>query len=545
MSRIQQRACWERLAEQGQRLQGAHLRDLFRENPGRFERFSATLGDLLVDFSKERIDEPAWEALLALARVYDIEHKRSSLFAGEAVNRTEKRPALHMALRGSIGDGVQVDGQPVMPQVTSELNRWLGFAQDVRCGRYRSSDGGRLTDVIHIGVGGSALGISMAIKALRPDHDGPTIHCVSNLDGAQLHEILQQVSPERSLVFVVSKTFTTLETLTNARSARDWLEGALGDKSGQHMVGASAAPEVAADFGINPDLIFRFWNWVGGRYSLWSAVGLSLAIAIGADKFRSLLAGAADVDRHFQSAALEYNLPVVMALIGIWRRNILGCSSVSLIPYDQRLEGFPAYIQQLEMESNSKRVTQSGGEVEQATAPVIWGTPGTNAQHSFFQLLQQGSDIIPVDFIVAAEPRHPLKDHHKLLLANCLAQSRALAFGRDESEVSKRLVDEGLSVSEIAYLTPHKVLPGNRPSTTIAYRRLDAFTLGRLIALHEHKVFVQGAIWRVNPYDQWGVELGKEQARSLVSVLCQGRSTTELDASTGGLIRHLTNLGSH
>ncbi len=525
---------WERVRRAAARLKPVQLRELFAADPGRFGRLSFRLEDLTVDLSKEKLDAGALEALLALARAAGVEARRDAMVAGEPCNLTEERAALHMALRGGAPapEGADVEGV---------RERFLGFAEAVRSGAYGTPDG-PFTDAVNIGIGGSDLGPVMAARALRPDCDGPRLHFVSNVDGAHFADVTRGLDPRRTLVIVASKTFTTQETMANARLARGWLRGAVGDRAGAHMAAVSTNIEGCAGFGIEEARVFGFWDWVGGRYSIWSAIGLPLAIGIGAGRFRRFLDGAAAMDRHFREAPPERNLPVLLALAGVWRRNAMGWPTVALIPYDQRLERFPAYVQQLDMESNGKRVRRGGGPVETTTGPVIWGEPGTNAQHSFFQLLHQGTDVVPVDFIAAATPRGADEEHHALLLANCLAQGRALAFGRTEAEVRAAMAAAGRPGPEIDRLAPHRTFPGDRPSTTILFRRLGPYALGRLIALFEHKVFVQGVIWDVNSFDQWGVEIGKNMARSLVPVLRDGAEPEGLDGSTGGLVTRIREL---
>ncbi len=531
---------WTRLDEEGARLRPRHLRQLFEEDPTRAGRLSAEFEDLFVDFSKEKLDRPALDALVALAEAADLAGRREALFRGEPINLTEGRAVLHMALRDGAGEAVMVEGKDVMPAVRETRARFLAFAEAVREGRYRAADGEPFTAVVNIGIGGSDLGPVMAVRALAPDCDGPRVHFVSNVDGAHLSDVTRGLDPARTLVVVASKTFTTMETMRNANSARAWLQRALGEQAGHNMAAVSTNLEATAAFGIPADRVFGFWDWVGGRYSLWSAIGLPIALAVGKARFEAFLAGAAAMDRHFREAPLAQNLPVLLALIGVWRRNIMGWRTLALIPYDQRLERFPAYVQQLDMESNGKRTTRAGGTTRHATGPVIWGEPGTNAQHSFFQLIHQGSNVIPVDFIAAIEPRESLADHHALLLANCFAQGQALAFGKREAEVRAEMEAEGKSEAEIDRLAPHRSFPGDRPSTTILHRRLDAYALGRLIALYEHKVFVQGVLWDVNSFDQWGVELGKVLARALIPGLKGGEIPDGLDGSTAGLIARAT-----
>ncbi|GIX13195.1 MAG: glucose-6-phosphate isomerase [Paracoccaceae bacterium] len=520
---------WEDVHAHARRLQGLSLRQLFDGDADRFARLSARLDDLVVDFSREKLDGPALEALIGLARAAGVEALRDAMAAGEPVNLTEGRAALHMALRGSVP-------APEGDDPEGTLARFLDFAEAVRAGRYAGA-GGPFTHVINIGIGGSDLGPAMAARALAPDIDGPRPVFVSNVDGADFAEAAAGLDPARTLVIVSSKTFGTLETLANARLARDWL----GAHSAGQMAAVSANVAACGQFGIPPERVFGFWDWVGGRYSVWSAIGLSLAIGIGAERFRAFLAGAAAMDRHFLTAPLARNLPVLLGLIGVWRRNAMGWPTVALIPYDHRLSRLPAYVQQLEMESNGKRVTRDGAPCAIATAPVIWGEPGTNAQHSFFQLLHQGTDIVPVDFIAAARPRAADPHHHDLLLANCLAQARALAFGRTEAEAAAAMAAAGEDPGRIARLAPHRTFPGDRPSTTIIHRQLDPFALGRLIALFEHRTFVQGAIWNVNSFDQWGVELGKETARSLIDAIGAGEAP-DADQATRALIELVREL---
>lgn len=533
---------WDRVQGAAARLKPVHLRELFGADPARFDTLSARLDDMLIDFSKEKIDAPALDALLALARAAGVERQRDAMFAGEPVNVTEGRASLHMALRGGAGETVLVDGHDVMPAVVETRERFLAFAEDVRAGRYVAVSGASFTDVIAIGIGGSILGPEMATRALAPWHDGPRVHFVSNVDGTHLADTAKPLDPARTLVVVASKSFTTEETMTNARSARAWLAEALGEEAGRHFAAVSADLAATRAFGIEDSRVFSFWDWVGGRFSGWSAIGLPLALAVGAENFRAFLDGARRMDEHFRSTPLEANLPVLMALIGIWRRNAMGWPSAALVPYDQRLARFPAYVQQIEMESNGKRVTRDNTPAATATAPVVWGAPGTDSQHSFFQFLHQGTDTVPVDFLLAAEPREGTGGHHARLAANAFAQAAALAFGKGEDEVRAEMAAVGAPPGEIDRLAPHRAFPGDRPSTTILYRRLDPATLGRLMALFEHKAAVQGAIWNINPFDQWGVELGKSLARKLLPVVQEDGETGGLDSSTAGLIAYYAGL---
>jgi len=525
-------------------LQETPISRLFADDPDRFQRFSLTLDDLLVDFSKTALSKEVFDLLIALAETTGVEAKRERMFAGDKINATEGRAVLHTALRNRSKRGVMVEGADVMPGVAAVLERIGEFAEKVRVGAVRGATGLPFTDIVNIGIGGSDLGPAMAVRALSPYRaGGPRVHFVSNVDGAHIADTLAGLTPETTLFLVASKTFTTLETMTNAGTARDWITGKLTNRAVRsHFAAISTNIEKAMEFGIAEDRIFGFWDWVGGRYSVWSAIGLPLAIAIGKDNFEAFLTGAHEMDEHFRTAPLAENIPVVLALIGVWHRNICGYGTHAVVPYDQRLELFVDHLQQVDMESNGKSVTIDGRPVALRTGPVIWGAAGTNAQHAFFQLLHQGTDIVPVDFLVAAEPQEQLGDHHDKLVANCLAQSAALMAGRDEATVREKLADSGVAADTIAALAPHKVFPGSRPTTTLLYRRLDPATLGRLIALYEHKVFVQGAVWDINSFDQWGVELGKELAASLLGIVRDGATTEGHDGSTAGLVDHLRRL---
>jgi glucose-6-phosphate isomerase len=522
---------WKDLAAHGARLKETDLRALFAADPGRFARLSFAGPGMLLDLSKEKLDAPALAALTALARAAGVEARRDAMAAGEPVNPTEGRPALHMALRGSVAPPV-----PGVAEIAAVRDAFLAFAEAVRTGAAAAADG-PFTDVINIGIGGSDLGPAMATRALAADADGPRLHFVSNVDGAHLADATRGLDPRRTLVIVASKTFTTVETMTNARSASAWLRAAVGDRVGDHLAAVSTNVPACEAFGVDPARVFGFWDWVGGRYSMWGAIGLPVAIAVGAARFRAMLDGAAEMDRHFLTAPLESNLPVLLGMAGVWRRNVMGWPAVALIPYDQRLDRFPAYVQQLDMESNGKRVTRGGAPVATATGPAIWGEPGTNAQHSFFQLLHQGTDPIPVEFIAAASPREgtDMAAHHAQLLANCFAQGAALAFGLTDAEVRDQMAAAGKTPAEIDRLAAHRTFPGDRPSITLLHERLDAAALGRLIALYEHRVFVQAAVWDINPFDQWGVELGKVLAGRLAPAVEAG-AADGFDASTAGLV---------
>jgi glucose-6-phosphate isomerase len=514
---------WTQLASLG--ATSKDLKTLFAENPARFTEFSAAFDDLLLDYSKTHLTPEIFLLLLDLAAASKIAEKRDAMFAGEKINTTENRAVLHTALRNTAGTPVLTDGADVMPQINETLGQLYAFADGIRSGKIAAADGKPFTDVINIGIGGSDLGPVMVTLALSPYHDGPKIHFVSNVDGAHLADTLRHLDPARTLILIASKTFTTIETMTNAQTARKWIAGALGeDAVGAHFAALSTALDKVAAFGIQPDRIFGFWDWVGGRYSVWSAIGLSVIIAIGPGNFREFLAGAHDMDSHFCSAAPAENLPILLGLIGVWHRDICKFGARAILPYDQRLARFAAYLQQLDMESNGKSVTKSGAPVARPTGPLVWGEPGTNGQHAFYQLIHQGTDTIPCEFLIAATGHEPdLREHHDLLIANCLAQSEALLKGRTLEEAKGN---------------PHRVFPGNRPSITLAYTQLTPRTLGRLIALYEHRVFVEAAIWDINAFDQWGVELGKELATNLLPVI-KGGDATGLNASTAGLITYL------
>jgi glucose-6-phosphate isomerase len=508
---------WRALQAHAAEFQPQHLRDLFAADARRFDQLSVTALDLLYDFSRQRLVPGTLELLLQLARECDLEGRIAALFAGEAVNHTEKRAAMHMALRNRSDRPMLADGRDVMPEVRAELAEIRAFVTGVHEGRITGAKGSRFTDVVNIGIGGSDLGIVMATEALgRYRNRAIRLHCVSNIDGVELSEVLEQVNPATTLFVICSKTFTTLETLSNANSARAWLTGELGEVAvARHFVAVSTNHEALDAFGIAPESRFAMWDWVGGRYSLWSAVGLSIALALGMDQFELLLAGGHDMDEHFRSAPLERNLPVLMGLIGAWNGNFLGLDSLAVLPYDRRMHRFSAYLQQLEMESNGKSVTRDGGSTGYATGNVVWGEPGNNAQHSFFQLLHQGTARVAMDFIAPVHASSRYQDQHDLALANCFAQAEAFAFGQTEAQVREDLAARGTAPAEIARLVPHKVHVGNRPSSIILFPRLGPRTLGRLIAWYEHKVFVQSVIWDVNPFDQWGVELGKKLASSM------------------------------
>ncbi|GFZ88333.1 glucose-6-phosphate isomerase [Elstera cyanobacteriorum] len=536
---------WSALEALGAERKNASLRQIFADDPQRFERFSARTDDLLLDYSKTAVTADVLAGLLGLAEARGVPGQRDAMFAGAAINRSENRAVLHTALRAGPEAVITVKGIDVMPLVRATQARLETFAEGVRSGSIAAADGGRFTDIVNIGIGGSDLGPVMVTLALAPYHDGPRAHFVSNVDGAHLTDVLKTLDPKRTLFIVASKTFTTIETMTNAQSARRWLVAALGEAAvGAHFAAVSTALDKVAAFGIAAERTFGFWDWVGGRYSVWSAVGLPVMIAIGAKRFQEFLAGARAMDTHFRTAPLEKNLPVLFGLIGVWHRNFCGFPARALLPYDQRLARLPAYVQQLDMESNGKHVAADGGPLpaDLKTGPLVWGEPGTNGQHAFYQLLHQGRDVIPAEFLIAAEGHEPeLAEHHALLVANCLAQSEALAKGRTVAEATAQLQKAGLPPEEVARLAPYKSFPGNRPSVTIAYRKLDPFTLGRLIALYEHRVFVEAAIWGINAFDQWGVELGKELATALLPAV-KAEPDAVADPLTRGLLGALRKL---
>ncbi|WP_027060897.1 glucose-6-phosphate isomerase [Mesorhizobium loti] len=522
----------------------ASMRQAFAADPQRFTTFSATDDNLLLDWSKCAVDATTMDLLEKLAGAADLEGRRAAMFAGKKINITEDRAVLHTALRNLSGKGVTVDGQDVKADVLSVLDAMGAFADAIRSGKAAGATGKKITDIVNIGIGGSDLGPAMATLALAPYHDGPRAHYVSNIDGAHIHDTLKDLSAETTLFIIASKTFTTVETMTNAQTARDWVQKALGKEAvGKHFAAVSTALDLVAKFGIVPDRVFGFWDWVGGRYSVWGAIGLPVMIAVGPRNFRAFLDGAHEMDEHFRTAPLAKNLPALLGLVGWWHRVICQYPARAVIPYDQRLSRLPAYLQQLDMESNGKGVTLDGTPVATPTGPLVWGEPGTNGQHAFFQLLHQGTDFIPVEFLAAAVGHEPeLKHQHDLLLANCLAQSEALMKGRTLDEARAQMLSKGMKPADVDRIAPHRVFSGNRPSVTILYRKLDPRTFGRLIALYEHRVFVEGTLFNINSFDQWGVELGKELATGLLPVVEGKESAAKRDASTAGLVGYIHQL---
>ncbi|MCC5985524.1 MAG: glucose-6-phosphate isomerase [Rhodobacteraceae bacterium] len=525
---------WTKLDALHAQTQDRPIIDLF-DRPDRADAFSLRVDGLLFDYAKTGIDDAIRAALLALAEDADVNARRDAMFTGARINETEDRAVLHTALRAGDDARITVDGEDVMPEVRATRARAVAFAKDVRTGRF-TGQGGRITDVVNIGIGGSDLGPAMATLALAPYHDGPRVHYVSNVDGAHVHDVLRGLNPETTLVIVASKTFTTIETMTNAETVRAWMAARV-TEPGAQFAAVSTAQARTADFGIAPERVFGFADWVGGRYSLWGPIGLSLMIAVGAERFDEFLAGARAMDAHFRIAPLAQNMPVMLALVGIWHNQICGHATRAVLPYDQRLARLPAYLQQLEMESNGKRVALDGSDLPRHSGPVVWGEPGTNGQHAFFQLIHQGTRVVPCEFLLAAEGHEPeLAHQHRLLAANCLAQSEALMRGRSLEEARALMAAKGLTGAELERQARHRVFPGNRPSTTLAYAKLTPFVLGQIIALYEHRVFVEGVILGLNSFDQWGVELGKELAQALGPMLDGTASDAGQDGSTRQLL---------
>jgi glucose-6-phosphate isomerase len=542
MSTLTETKAWTALAAHQEEIAGTHMRDLFAADPDRFRDLSIEMDDLLFDYSKHRITKRTLQLLFDLAKEAGLDEAKERMFSGEAINFTEGRPVLHVALRNRSKRPILVSGKDVMPLVDAELAKMKRFANAVQSGEWRGHTGRTITDVVNIGIGGSDLGPVMVTEALRPYWKGALgVHFVSNVDGTHLAEVLKRTNPETTIFTVASKTFTTQETLMNARSARAWLVQSLGSEAAvaKHFVALSTNAKEVAAFGIDTKNMFEFWDWVGGRYSLWSAIGLSIACVIGMDAFEELLSGAHEIDEHFRTQPIERNIPAIMGLLGVWYHNFFGAHTHAILPYDQYLHRFPAYFQQGDMESNGKSVDRDGAPItDYGTGPVIWGEPGTNGQHAFYQLIHQGTRIIPADFIAAVESHNPLGEHHTTLLANFFAQTEALMRGKTRAEVEDELRAQNVPADRIAALAPHKCFSGNRPTTSILIQKLTPRALGRLIALYEHKIFTQGIIWRINSFDQWGVELGKQLAKAIEPELTGDRQVATHDPSTNGLINH-------
>ena len=516
------------------------LRELFAADPGRAKRFSMHVGEhFFIDYSKNLITDESMAALAALARSAGVEQWRDRMFAGDAINETEGRAVLHVALRNRSNRPMLVDGRDVMPDVREALEHMRRFSESIRSGAWLGYTGLRITDVVNISIGGSDLGPAMVTAAMTPyNREGPRLHFVSNVDGTQLAETLRPLHPATTLFIVASKTFTTQETMANARSAREWFLARAHDEAavGKHFVAISTNETAVRAFGILPENMFVFWDWVGGRYSLWSSIGLSIALAAGYGRFEQILDGAHEMDEHFRHAPIEQNAPITLGLLGVWYASVLGAETHAVLPYEQYLHRLPAFLQQLEMESNGKRVTRDGHPVTGHTSPIVWGEPGTNGQHAFFQLLHQGTRLVSTDFLAGIESHADLGDHHRLLLANCIAQTEALMKGKTGAEARAELEAQGLSGDALDRLVPHKVFPGNRPSTTIFYRKIGPRTIGMLLAMYEHKVFTMGALWKINSFDQWGVELGKQLATAVLRDLTASAPAAEHDSSTARLI---------
>ncbi|EFJ2732146.1 glucose-6-phosphate isomerase [Escherichia coli] len=534
-----QTAAWQALQKHFDEMKDVTIADLFAKDGDRFSKFSATFDDqMLVDYSKNRITEETLAKLQDLAKECDLAGAIKSMFSGEKINRTENRAVLHVALRNRRNTPILVDGKDVMPEVNAVLEKMKTFSEAIISGEWKGYTGKAITDVVNIGIGGSDLGPYMVTEALRPYKNHLNMHFVSNVDGTHIAEVLKKVNPETTLFLVASKTFTTQETMTNAHSARDWFLKAAGDEKhvAKHFAALSTNAKAVGEFGIDTANMFEFWDWVGGRYSLWSAIGLSIVLSIGFDNFVELLSGAHAMDKHFSTTPAEKNLPVLLALIGIWYNNFFGAETEAILPYDQYMHRFAAYFQQGNMESNGKYVDRNGKVVDYQTGPIIWGEPGTNGQHAFYQLIHQGTKMVPCDFIAPAITHNPLSDHHQKLLSNFFAQTEALAFGKSREVVEQEYRDQGKDPATLDYVVPFKVFEGNRPTNSILLREITPFSLGALIALYEHKIFTQGVILNIFTFDQWGVELGKQLANRILPELKDDKEISSHDSSTNGLI---------
>ncbi|HAW8110022.1 glucose-6-phosphate isomerase [Escherichia coli] len=534
-----QTAAWQALQKHFDEMKDVTIADLFAKDGDRFSKFSATFDDqMLVDYSKNRITEETLAKLQDLAKECDLAGAIKSMFSGEKINRTENRAVLHVALRNRSNTPILVDGKDVMPEVNAVLEKMKTFSEAIISGEWKGYTGKAITDVVNIGIGGSDLGPYMVTEALRPYKNHLNMHFVSNVDGTHIAEVLKKVNPETTLFLVASKTFTTQETMTNAHSARDWFLKAAGDEKhvAKHFAALSTNAKAVGEFGIDTANMFEFWDWVGGRYSLWSAIGLSIVLSIGFDNFVELLSGAHAMDKHFSTTPAEKNLPVLLALIGIWYNNFFGAETEAILPYDQYMHRFAAYFQQGNMESNGKYVDRNGNVVDYQTGPIIWGEPGTNGQHAFYQLIHQGTKMVPCDFIAPAITHNPLSDHHQKLLSNFFAQTEALAFGKSREVVEQEYRDQGKDLATLDYVVPFKVFEGNRPTNSILLREITPFSLGALIALYEHKIFTQGVILNIFTFDQWGVELGKQLANRILPELKDDKEISSHDSSTNGLI---------
>ncbi|MGD9081241.1 MAG: glucose-6-phosphate isomerase [Desulfobacterales bacterium] len=530
---------WQNLQRHYEKTNNLHMRSLFAEDPRRFDKFSIRFNDIIVDYSKNRITEETLKALIELAEECDLKNAIENMFSGANINETENRAVLHIALRNRSNNPIVVDGQDVMPEVNAVLDQMENFSSRVISGDWQGFTGKKISDIVNIGIGGSDLGPVMVTEALRPyAKKGLRVHYVSNIDGTHLMETLNQLKPETTLFMIASKTFTTQETMTNAFSAREWFLEAAKDPQhvAGHFVAISTNAEAVEKFGIDKDNMFVFWDWVGGRYSLWSAIGLSIACYIGYENFVELLQGAFEMDQHFKTAPFDKNIPMLLALIGIWYNNFYRAQTEAILPYDQYLHRFSAYFQQGNMESNGKSIDRNGDKIDYQTGPIIWGEPGTNGQHAFYQLIHQGTKLIPADFLAPAISHNPVGAHHQILLSNFFAQTEALLNGKTQKEVATELEKDGRSDKEIQKLLPHKVFEGNRPTNSILFKKLTPAVLGSLIAMYEHKIFVQGVIWNIFSFDQWGVELGKQLAKNILPELADDKPVDNHDSSTNGLI---------
>ncbi|MDE9446930.1 glucose-6-phosphate isomerase [Xenorhabdus bovienii] len=534
-----QTEAWKALHQHFEQMKNVHLRDLFKQDKARFTAFSATFDEqILVDYSKNRITAETLTKLQALAKETDLSEAIRSMFSGEKINCTEDRAVLHIALRNRSNTPINVDGEDVMPQVNAVLAKMKSFSERIISGEWKGYTGQAITDVVNIGIGGSDLGPYMVSEALKAYKNHLNMHFVSNVDGTHIAETLKTLNPETTLFLIASKTFTTQETMTNAYSARNWfLQSAeIEAHVAKHFAALSTNEQEVSKFGIDPQNMFEFWDWVGGRYSLWSAIGLSIALSIGYENFEQLLSGAHAMDKHFEQTSPEQNIPVLLALIGIWYNNFFGAETEAILPYDQYMHRFAAYFQQGNMESNGKYIDRNGSPVDYQTGPIIWGEPGTNGQHAFYQLIHQGTKLIPCDFIAPAISHNPLSDHHSKLLSNFFAQTEALAFGKNREQVEAEFVAAGKNTQDVANVVPFKVFEGNRPTNSILLREITPFSLGVLIAMYEHKIFAQGAILNIFSFDQWGVELGKQLANRILPELHDDEAINSHDSSTNGLI---------
>jgi glucose-6-phosphate isomerase len=541
MSELKKHPAWRALAKHQEEMANVHMGDLFDQDPQRFEKFSLKFGDILFDFSKNRITDKTMSLLMDLAHQAGLSEKIEAIFNGQKINNTENRAVLHIALRNRSNRPILVDGKDVMSEVNRVLDKMRVFSEAVRSGAWKGYTGKAIADVVNIGIGGSDLGPKMVTQALKPyGKPGLQVHFVSNVDSTDIVETLKPLNPETTLFLVASKTFTTQETMTNAHSARKWFLESATDEThvAKHFAALSTNAEAVDQFGIDTDNMFEFWDWVGGRYSLWSAIGLSIAVYIGMDNFEALLTGAHKVDEYFRNTPFEDNIPALMGFLGIWYNNFFGAQTQAILPYDQYLSSFSMYFQQGDMESNGKSVTKSGERVDYTTGPIIWGQPGTNGQHAFYQLIHQGTKIIPCDFLAAAQSQNPLGEHHPILLSNFLAQTEALMKGRTPGEAGDELAAAGYTGDQLDLLVAAKTFEGNRPTNSLLYRKLDPETLGALIAMYEHKIFTQGVIWNINSYDQMGVELGKHLAKAILPELEGNEPVSSHDSSTNGLINY-------